>query len=56
MGETIVKAIDELTDLGAITAIGVLALNGSADPTVVAAIVSVAFGQRYAKGKWLQKA
>lgn len=53
MGENLVKALDHVTDVTGIAAITVLALNGAASPTNIAAIVSIALGQRYAKGKWL---
>jgi hypothetical protein len=53
MGKKLATLLDHVTDVAGITALTILGLNGALDPSTVAGIVSIAVGQRYAKGKWL---
>jgi hypothetical protein len=53
MGSRLDTLLDHITDVAGITAITVLGLNGGLEPNVAAAIVTIAVGQRYAKGKWM---
>lgn len=52
MGGALELTLEHLTDLAGIAALTVLALNGVESTTLVAAITSIALGQRYAKEKW----
>lgn len=53
MGKRLATLLDHVTDIAGIAALTVLGLNGALEPSIAAAIVSIAVGQRYAKGKWL---
>jgi len=55
MGTKTETLLDHITDVAGIAAITVLGLNGGLEPNVAAAIVTIAVGQRYAKGKWMNQ-
>lgn len=55
MGDNLDVLLDHITDVAGIATIGVLALNGDVGAATIGAIVSIAIGKRYARGKWSNK-